>query len=101
MERVSEKMTYEAYCADVCAVLKKATQKEKDALSEELLDHMASHAEALVELGWNPEEARDYAIQAMGDAETVGRQYDEKLSTFWLWCGRVLRTVLVVQIGKR
>ena len=51
MERVSENRTYESYCTDVCAVLKKATQKEKDALSEELLDHMASHAEALVELG--------------------------------------------------
>ena len=99
MERVFEKMSYETYCTDVCAVLKKATQKEKDALAEELLDHMASHAEALVELGWDPEEARAYAIQAMGDAETVGRQYDEKLSTFWLWCGRVLRTVLVVQLA--
>lgn len=99
MERVSENRTYESYCTDVCAVLKKATQKEKDALAEELLDHMASHAEALVELGWDPEEARAYAIQAMGDAETVGRQYDEKLSTFWLWCGRVLRTALVVQLA--
>lgn len=37
-----------------------------------------------------------YSIQAMGDAETVGKQYDEKLSSFWLWCGRVMRVSLLV-----
>lgn len=97
-ERVSNEITYQSYCKQVCSVLKKATQKEKSALSEELLDHMESHAEALIELGWDPEEARTYAIQAMGDAETVGRQYDEKLSSFWLWCGYVVRWALIVFI---
>ena len=99
MEQVSREITYDAYCKQVCAVLKKATQKEKSALSEELLDHMESHAGALVELGWDPEEARVYAIQAMGDAEIVGRQYDEKLSSFWLWCGRVLRVALICYLA--
>ncbi len=87
---------YQAYCNRVCSVLKKATKKEKSSLSEELLDHMESHAEALVELGWDPQEARDYAVEAMGDPETVGRQYDEKLSSFWLWCGRVLRVLCIL-----
>ena len=87
---------YQAYCTQACSALKKATQKEKSSLSEELLDHMESHAEALIELGWDPEEARTYSVQAMGDPETVGRQYDEKLSSFWLWCGRVLRVLLIV-----
>jgi len=87
---------YQAYCNQVCSFLKKATKKEKASLSEELYDHMESHAEALVELGWDPEEARIYAIHAMGDAETVGRQYDEKLSSFWLWCGYVVRVLCVV-----
>lgn len=99
MEQVSREITYDSYCKQVCSVLKKATQKEKTALSEELLDHMESHAEALIELGWDPEEARTYAIQAMGDAETVGRQYDEKLSSFWLWCGCVARIVLILLMG--
>lgn len=40
-----------------------------------------------------------YSIQAMGDAKTVGKQYDEKLSSFWLWCGRVMRMVLILLIG--
>lgn len=86
---------YQAYCNRVCSFLKKATKKEKASLSEELYDHMESHAEALVELGWDPQEARIYAIQAMGDAEIVGKQYDEKLSSFWLWCGYVVRVLFV------
>ena len=87
---------YEEYCKQVRQSLKKATRKERDSLTEELLDHMESHAEALVELGWEPEEARDYAVQTMGDPETVGRQYDEKLSSFWLVCWYILRGVLIV-----
>lgn len=94
-EKTYEKATYQAYCNRVCAVLKKATQKEKDALSKELLDHMESHTDTLVDLGWDPQEARIYAIQAMGDPEMVGRQYDEKLSTFWLWCGYVMRALCI------
>ena len=89
---------YRDYCKQVCSVLKKATPKEKTSLSEELLDHMESHAEVLIELGWDPEEARAYSIQAMGDPETVGRQYDEKLSVCWLWFGYVARAVLIILI---
>lgn len=89
---------YEEYCKQVRRSLKKATRKERDSLTEELLDHMESHAEALVELGWESEEARDYAVQTMGDPETVGRQYDEKLSSFWLVCWYILRGVLIVLV---
>ena len=92
---MNEKL-YEEYCRQVRQSLKKATQKERASLTEELMDHMESHAEALVELGWDPEEARDYAVQAMGDPETVGKQYDEQLSSFWLVCWYVLRGILVV-----
>ncbi len=87
---------YEEYCKQVRRALKKATQKERVSLTDELMDHMESHAEALVELGWDPEEARDYAVQAMGDPETVGQQYDEQLSSFWLVCWYVLRVILII-----
>ena len=87
---------YEEYCRQVRSALKKATQKERASFTEELLDHMESHAEALMELGWDPEEARDYSVQAMGDPQMVGRQYDEKLSSFWLVCWYVLRGILIL-----
>ena len=86
--------SYRNYCQQVCSVLKKATRKEKASLTQELTAHMEDHVEALVELGWDPQEAMDYAVEAMGDPEIVGRQYDEKLSSFWLWCGYVLRAML-------
>lgn len=89
---------YEEFCSQVCSAMKKATQKEKQDLSRELADHMEDHVEALVELGWDPDEARDYAVEAMGDPEIVGRQYDEKLSSFWLWCGYLLRGVAVILV---
>ena len=94
-ELVAENV-YEEYCRQVRRALKKATQKERASFTEELLDHMESHAETLVELGWEPEEARDYSVQAMGDPQMVGRQYDEKLSSFWLVCWYVLRVILIV-----
>lgn len=78
--------------------MKKATKQEKEDLSRELTAHMEDHVEALVELGWDPAEAQDYAVKAMGDPEVVGRQYDEKLSSFWLWCGTVLRWILIVLV---
>ena len=87
---------YEEYCRQVRNALKKATRKERASFTEELLDHMESHAEALMELGWEPEEARDYSVQAMGDPQMVGRQYDEKLSSFWLICWYALRLILIV-----
>ena len=87
---------YKEYCRQVRSALKKATQKERASFTEELLDHMESHAETLMELGWEPEEARDYSVQAMGDPVMVGRQYDEKLSSFWLWAGRVLSVCAVI-----
>ena len=88
--------TYQAYCNRVCSFLKKATRKEKESLSEELFDHMESHAEALIELGWDPDQARTHSIQAMGDPEVVGREYDKTLSSFWLWCGYVMRVLCIV-----
>ena len=87
---------YQEYCDQVCAALKKATRKEKASLTQELTAHMEDHVEALVELGWDPQEAMDYAVEAMGDPEIVGRQYDEKLSSFWLWVGYVFRGLVIV-----
>lgn len=94
-DRRTDAQTYAMYCNQVCATLKKATKNEKADLIRELTAHMEDHVEALIQLGWDPEEARDYAIEAMGDPATVGRQYDEQLSSFWLVCGYVFRGVLI------
>ena len=62
-----------SYVQAVCACLRHATPKEKDAVAQELQDHLADHADALVEAGWDPEEAQAHALAAMGEAQEVGQ----------------------------
>lgn len=93
-----KEQAYEDYCSQVCDVMQKATKAERRCLTEELTDHMESHVEALLEEGWPEDEAVRYAVEAMGDPETVGRQYDEKLSSFWRICGVMLRWILILMV---
>ena len=46
-------------------------------IREELADHVAEHAQDLKEEGVPPEEARERAVAAMGDAAAIGRELDE------------------------
>ena len=50
----------------------------------------------LVEHGYDLLEAERRAIAAMGDPEEIGRAWNEKLSPFWLWVGRIAKTVCIV-----
>ena len=64
-----------SYVKAVCACLRHATPKEKQAVAQELQDHLADHADALAEAGWDPEEAQAHALAAMGEAQEVGRAW--------------------------
>ena len=46
-------MTPNEYTRAVCACLRHATPKEKQAVAQELQDHLADHADALAEAGWD------------------------------------------------
>ena len=63
---------YRDYTQAVCSCLRHATSEEKQAVAQELQDHLADHADALVEAGWDPEEAQAHALAAMGEAQEVG-----------------------------
>jgi len=75
----------------VTALMRRATQKEKAAIAEELEAHVADHIQALVEGGMDLQEAQNRAEAAMGDPHETARALDEQLSPFWLWAGRVLK----------
>ena len=77
-----------SYVQAVCACLRHATPKEKDAVAQELQDHLADHADALVEAGWDPEEAQAHALDAMGEAKEVGRALDREFPLRWLVLSR-------------
>ena len=49
---------YRDYTQAVCSCLRHATAEEKQAVAQELQDHLADHADALVEAGWDPGKPR-------------------------------------------
>ena len=87
-----------SYVQAVCACLRHATPKEKDAVAQELQDHLADHADALVEAGWDPEEAQAHALDAMGEAKEVGRALDREFPLRWLVLSRLSLAALVLAI---
>ena len=75
---------YRDYTQAVCSCLRHATAEEKQAVAQELQDHLADHADALVEAGWDPEEAQAHALDAMGEAKEVGQALDQTFPRRWL-----------------
>lgn len=81
--------TFRDFCDSVLSAIPRATGGERDAIRAELLDHLSDHREMLVEHGVEELEAERRAIEAMGDPVEIGRAWNEKLSPFWLWLGRL------------
>ena len=89
-------MTPNEYTQAVCSCLRHATAEEKQAVAQELQDHLADHADALVEAGWDPEEAQAHALDAMGEAQEVGRALNRAFPLRWLILSRVLLVLAVL-----
>ena len=87
--------TFREFCDGVLSRIPRATQVEKADIRNELLDHLLEHREMLMDHGYDELDAEQRAIAAMGDPAEIGRAWNEKLSPFWLWLGRVC-IVLVV-----
>jgi len=81
--------TFREFCDSVLSAIPRATGGEREAIRAELLDHLSDHREMLVEHGMEELEAERRAIEAMGDPTEIGRAWNEKLSPFWLWLGRL------------
>ena len=87
---------YRDYTQAVCSCLRHATSEEKQAVAQELQDHLADHADALVEAGWDPEEAQAHALDAMGKAKEVGQALNRAFPLRWLILSRVLLVLAVL-----
>ena len=77
------------FCDDVLSGIPRATPRERADIRDELLDHLLEHKDVLMSYGLEEAEAEKRAVEAMGDAEGIGKAWNEKLSPFWLWLGRV------------
>jgi len=81
--------TFKEFCDGVLREIPRATGNEKDNIRDELLDHLMEHRDMLIDHGFEPLEAEQRAIEAMGNPTEIGRSWNETLSPLWLWLGRV------------
>lgn len=83
------------YGVAVCAYIRHATAKEKEAIRKELADHMEDHAQALIDGGFPEDHAIQIAVESMGEAETVGRELDKEYPLRWLVLSRLALLPLI------
>ena len=83
------------YTRQVVGVMRHVTAAEITAIREELEGHIEDRALALMETGCTEEEAERYAIDAMGDAEEVGRGLQKQYPLGWLVAWRAVTVAIV------
>ena len=67
-------MDGQEFCQAVLAHIPRVTAAEREAIRQELLEHLADHREALEAGGMDAAAAGERAVAAMGDAGEIGRQ---------------------------
>lgn len=90
------KDTYKAFCDQVIAAIPRATGKEENEIRQELLDHLEDHVLDMMERDWSEEEAAARAVACMGDPAEIGKAWNDQLSPFWLWAGRLAKTATIL-----
>ena len=91
-------MNTKDFCAGVLSHIPRATAAEREAIRQELEEHLSDHQEVLMERGASAEEAEAQAVTAMGEAAAIGQQWNAQLSPFWLWVGRLCKTAAILLI---
>lgn len=89
---------YTEFCQAVLEQVPRATWREREELLEELTDHLEEHQAMLEDHGWEPGAAAEKAVEAMGAAAEIGRQWNARLSPFWLWAGRLCQAVCILLV---
>lgn len=91
-------MNAKEFCAGVLSHIPRATAAEREAIRQELEEHLSDHQEVLMERGASAEEAEAKAVAAMGEAAAIGQQWNVQLSPLWLWVGRLCKTAAILLI---
>lgn len=76
----------------------RATIAERDAIRQELNDHMEDHLDILLEGGMDESQARSRVLAAMGDPKEIGSAWNRQLSPVWLWTGRLCQVCCIALI---
>lgn len=80
----------------VLAHIPRATFAERDAIRQELSDHLDDHLELLLEGGMDETKARTRVLAAMGDPREIGIAWNRQLSPLWLWIERLCKLCCIV-----
>ena len=89
-------MSDQEFCAAVLAQIPRATSSERADMERELMEHLEDHRAALMEGGLDEAAAQERAVEAMGDAGEIGRQWNQRLSPLWLWVGGLCKGAAIV-----
>lgn len=86
------------YTNRVLAVLRRGhvTAREREAIRQEINDHIEDHMESLRELGYDEALAEERTLAAMGDPEEVGRELNKQYPFRWLVIGRAAMIVTLL-----
>ncbi|MBQ2926043.1 MAG: hypothetical protein IJE03_04370 [Ruminiclostridium sp.] len=90
---------FDEYTHAVAQYVRHATGKEKAALRKELNDHMADHAQALLDGGFPEDHAYRVAVEAMGDPAEVGKALNREYPLRWLVLSRLFLVLALLTTG--
>lgn len=87
---------FKGFFERVLAHIPRATSAERDAIRQELSDHLDDHLELLLEGGMDETQARTRVLAAMGDPREIGAAWNNQLSPLWLWTERLCKVCFIV-----
>lgn len=99
-------MTRREFTDRVLLPLIRLSWDEREAIRQELEEHIEDRMEVLLEMGWKPELAEVRCLEAMGDPAEIGRELAEQYrdrGRGWLWLGRAavaLTAALCIQAAS-
>lgn len=85
-----------AYLEQALAHLHRVTNREKEAIRQELEGHIEDHMEGLLALGWDEQLAEERTLAAMGDPVEMAQELDRQYPVFWLLLGRAALVLTAV-----
>ncbi|MBQ9852945.1 MAG: hypothetical protein IJO37_08555 [Ruminiclostridium sp.] len=90
---------FDEYTHAVAQYVRHATGKEKANLRKELEDHMADHAQALLDGGFPEDHAYRVAVESMGDPAEVGKALNKEYPLRWLVLSRLFLVLALLTTG--
>ena len=87
--------SWQIWCGNVVSYVR--FQPDHAAIRKELLAHLEDNCADFQRIGYEPEEARQKALEAMGSAEEVGKAMDKAHKPWlgWLWKGSRVTLIAV------